>query len=453
MTDVQQSSMAQNTGLGVDAATATQAVDYIKKEVTQNRNLIPGFDSLSLPEQRTAIKPIAEAALAKFLNAKAIPMPLKSQERLVQHIQNKMFGLGELQPLLDDDNVENIDINGYDKVFVQYADGTKRRHPRPIAKSNEDLVLLISSAIRTSGLAEKPWGGSRPILSVRLPDGARMTAVAWVSETPSISIRRHRLDDVTLEDLLGYGMFDADMKHFLESIMNARANVIIAGDVGCGKTTLLKAMFACLDPMERIITIEQVLELGLHLIPHRHADAVAMEERLGNAEGAGHVSMADLVVATRKMNSSRVIVGEVVDGAVVSLLNTMASGNGGTCATLHAKSSADVFNKILTLAAQSVERLTAEAAVMLLTQSVDLVIFLDRDPTTPNRARVISSIREVTGSREGLTPASSELYAPDPVTKRATLRGLPSQRLYERMLQAGYEPPSKYVSDARQGIF
>lgn len=237
--------------------------------------------------------------------------PILSQteeDDLARSVFDRLFQLGRLQPLLDDERIQNIIANGYDRVIIEYADG-RREKGAPIANSDEELIELLREVGRRYGLSEREFNPGRPSLNLQLPDGSRLFAVAWVCARPSIAIRRHRYMKLTLDDFAAMGAIDRGLREFLAASVRSGQQIIIAGATGAGKTTMLRALASEIPAHERVITIETELELGLDRQVER--DCVALEAREANVEGVGAVSAADLVRWSLRMNPDRVIVGEV----------------------------------------------------------------------------------------------------------------------------------------------
>src|SRR6185503_5622593 len=284
----------------------------------------------------------------------------------------------------EDQNIENIDINGCDRVFIGYADGSEVLG-EPVAESDEELTELIQVLAAYSGLSSRPFDTANPQLDLRLPDGSRLSAVMDVTLRPAISIRRARMGKVFLADLVGNGTISPDVGTFLAAAVAARKNIMIAGATNAGKTTLLRAL----------------------------ANQIPAEERLPNSEGQGAITMADLVRRSLRMNPSRVIVGEVLGDEIVTMLNAMTQGNDGSLSTIHSNSSLEVFNRISTYAIQSAERLPVDATHMLIAGAIDFVVFQEKrnEYTQGGRLRrFVSSVREVTGVDGRVL--SSEVFAP-----------------------------------------
>ncbi|WP_295696232.1 ATPase, T2SS/T4P/T4SS family [Lapillicoccus sp.] len=364
----------------------------------------------------------ARAVIARTLESYArtemaggrTPPTLEDEAELSEGIHAALFGVGRLQPLLDDPMVENIDINGCDQIFVGFADGHEER-PAPIADNDEELIELVQVLAAYSGLSSRPFDTSNPQLDLRLPDGSRLSAVMGVTARPALSIRRARLSRVSLDDLVRNGSMTLEIAEFLSAAVRARKNIMIAGATNAGKTTLLRALANEIPPSERLITVERALELGLGEYEDLHPNVVSLEERLPNSEGQGFIGMAELVRRSLRMNPSRVIVGEVLGDEIVTMLNAMSQGNDGSLSTIHANSSLEVFNRICTYAIQSAERLPADAASMLIAGAIDFVLFVERINSFESGGglrRVVTSIREVNGVDERVL--SSEVFALGP---------------------------------------
>jgi Flp pilus assembly CpaF family ATPase len=363
---------------------------------------------------RALIAGVLEEHARTDVTAGRAPVTAQEEEELAAAIHAALFGVGRLQPLLDDPQIENIDINGCDRVFLGYADGGEVMAD-PVADSDEELVELIQALAAYSGLSSRPFDTANPQLDVRLPDGSRLSALMDVTVRPAVSIRRARLGKVFLTDLAGNGTIIPEVASFLAAATAARKNLMIAGATNAGKTTLLRAIANQIPPGERLVTVERALELGIDYFPDLHPNALALEERLPNSEGQGGISMAELVRRSLRMNPSRVIVGEVLGDEIVTMLNAMTQGNDGSLSTIHANSSLEVFNRIATYAIQSAERLPVEATHMLIAGAVDFVIFIEKrnDYARGGRLRrYVSSIREVTGVDGRVL--SSEVFTPGP---------------------------------------
>jgi pilus assembly protein CpaF len=386
---------------------------------------------------RAVIAQVLEDLARREIAQGRTPLTAEEEEAVAGGVHAALFGVGRLQPLLDDPDIENVDVNGCDNVFVSYADG-REEVVEPVADSDEELVELIQILGAYSGLSSRPFDTANPQLDLRLPDGSRLSAVMDVCRRPVLSIRRARLAKVFLSDLVGNGTLLPELAAMLSAAVAARKNLMIAGSTNAGKTTLLRALANEIPSGERLVTVERALELGIDQFPELHPNVVAFEERLPNAEGAGGISMAELVRRSLRMNPSRVIVGEVLGDEIVTMLNAMTQGNDGSLSTIHANSAQEVFNRIATYALQAQERLPVEATHMLIAGAIDFVVFIEKRNDYARGGslrRFVSSVREVTGVDGRVL--SSEVFAPGPdgrALPRAAIACLPE------LLAAGYEP-------------
>ncbi|HEY7262387.1 MAG TPA: ATPase, T2SS/T4P/T4SS family [Trebonia sp.] len=373
--------------------------------LTEQRRLdaASGVAPMAGEDERQYARAVIGQALEEYARGEILagraPLTAQAEEDLAEAIHAALFGVGRLQPLLEDQQIENIDINGCDRVFIGYADG-REVLGEPVADTDEELVELIQVLAAYSGLSSRPFDTANPQLDLRLPDGSRLSAVMDVTLRPSVSIRRARMGKVFLADLVGNGSLSPELASFLAAAVLARKNIMIAGATNAGKTTLLRALANQIPPEERLITVERALELGLDHFPELHPNVVALEERLPNSEGNGAISMAELVRRSLRMNPSRVIVGEVLGDEIVTMLNAMTQGNDGSLSTIHANSSLEVFNRIGTYAIQAQERLPIDATHMLIAGAIDFVVFQDKRNEYASGGRLrrfVSSVREVTG--------------------------------------------------------
>ena len=324
---------------------------------------------------RHLIANVLQGHAADRLGAAVAPMDPEQESAIGEAVWARMFGMAGLQVLIDDPEIENININGFDRVWVKYSDGSKVRGPA-VAASDAEIVDLVRIAGRNLGMAERRFDAASPELDLRLPSGHRLSAVMEVTERPVISVRRHRLVDVTLEDLVSLGTLNGELASFLGAAVRARKNIVVAGPMNAGKTTLLRALASEVAARERIVTIEQSLELGLDRLPERHPDVVAMEAREPNSEGAGEITMARLLRRALRMDADRVIVGEVLGDEILNMLNAMSQGRSGSMCTIHADSSAGVFRRMASYAVQAAERLPLEATNLLIAGAIHFVVYV-----------------------------------------------------------------------------
>ncbi len=395
----------------LDQTETDQLGDRHEQKALAGHFIHEALDMIAADRARAFLTPIGEA----------------DESRIADEVLATLFGLGPIERLLVDESVENISVNGCDTVWVQYAGGVKRR-AEAIAESDDELVALIRKAAARLGRNERRFDIANPFLDLRLPDGSRLNAVMAVSERPAVSIRRHRHEQVTLADLCELGTVDKTLWDFLYAAVRARMSIIVCGGTNAGKTTLLRALLNACDPDERLITIEDRLELCLAADPDRHRDVIELETRTANIEGTGEITMQQLVRNALAMSPDRLIVGEVRGPEVVDMLSALSTGNDGSMCTIHANSSQAAFSKIATYALRSTERIPVEATNRMIAESIDFVVHISRGK---NGQRQVGSVREVTGTSLGEVN-SAEVFASNgscPARPRFPLRPTTQQRL------------------------
>ena len=323
---------------------------------------------------------------------------------LIDQLSKAILKSGRLSDLLEDPDVENIDINGCDEVWVTYAGRGKVRGV-PVAATDGELISMVQDLAAYQGINARPFSRAHPELDLRLGDGSRLSAVLGASERPVVSIRRNRFPEMSLHQLIQLESIDDEIATFLQAAIRSRMNIVVAGETNAGKTTLLLACINCIPVQERILTIERSLELGLKR-HGRHQDVVEWEEVLPDTEGQGGISIQQLVRRSRRHNPDRVVVGEVLGPEVVEMLSAMSQGNDGSLSTLHARSALNVFSK-LALYTRQYEGIDDAVAHTLVADSIDFVVFVARDRKT-NR-RFVTEIREVVGAPDGRV-ASTRIF-------------------------------------------
>lgn len=360
------------------------------------------------------------------------PLSPEVEQGLAREVHDLLYGLGGLQPYVDDPAVVDVHCTGYDNVFVHYADGTKVKVP-PVAGSDEELEEQVRTTARRAGRSERRWDKEVVALDMQLPDGSRLHAIHGVTGRPVVDIRRHNFGDYhRLSQLADSDVMDTAIRDFLATAVRCRFNLLVAGTKGIGKTTLLRCLCNEIAPEERIITVEDSLELGIERFRDLHPDVVSIEARPANSEGQGAFTMADGVYEALRI-PGRVIVGETRGPEVIPMLKAISSGDDGSMCTIHARHSANVFNRLKTYARMVPDPFPTDVVADMVAESVNFVVFLGWDDGRPSRRRV-RSIREVVGA-EGNQVVSNEVWAPD-----ARGRAVPHARLTattERVLEAG----------------
>jgi len=384
---------------------------------------------------RSLISRVLQSHHADQLQA-GIPLPSAEQDAATSEaVHAALFGLGRLQPLINDLSLQEINIQGCDDVWLIGEDG--KRRGEPVADSDEELVDWVRTMATYTGLSSRPWDSSNPHLEFQLPDGSRLVGLLGSVARPVISIRLYRRPRVSLTELRLQHSFDEQLQAFLESAVLARQNFMVSGETGAGKTTTLRAMCSAIPAHERLVTIEHFLELGLQDQPDLHHDVIAMEERLANSEGEGGMSIGDLVRISRRLDPDRIIVGEVVGGEVVALLDAMTQGNDGGMTTIHSRSARRVPERIAVYAVR--EGMSIEAALMLIAGAIDFVVHVSRERLPDGRLhRYVSSVIEIVGF-DGQQVITQEVFGVDPGELLARPRTPLSESRAQLLRKVGYD--------------
>jgi type IV secretory pathway ATPase VirB11/archaellum biosynthesis ATPase len=397
---------APETLAGHSTATAAAAVNGHRPggggvdwaQVARLRGVASERLSVALGDDRTRVdradqRRLGESIVAELLADEAVeavaagllPPTPQQQAATAAAVLDALFGLGRLQPLVDDDRVEDIRVIG-DRVWLELVDGSRVRVP-PVAESDQELIDLLVFVASKSEVTARPFSEACPTLDLRLDGGARLAAAAWVTPRPSLLIRRHRLTRVTLDDLVGLGTLTPVAASFLAAAVRARKSIVVSGPMKAGKTTMVRALARCIPPDEPIGTFETEFELHLHEMPDVHECVHAFEARPGSGERgpdgrqAGEFPLTDALVASLRHSLRRLIVGEVRGPEVLPMIKAMLSGT-GSLSTTHAPSAAATIDKLVICALEAGPQVTAEYATRAIVAAVDLVVQLDLDTVT-----------------------------------------------------------------------
>ncbi|MCC6496241.1 MAG: Flp pilus assembly complex ATPase component TadA [Propionibacteriaceae bacterium] len=332
-------------------------------------------------EGRAVIAQVLEEDTAEQIVRAGQARSLAEQEALAGAVFDAVFGLGRLQPLIDDPQVENIMVTRFDRVMVELADGTLWEAP-PVAENDEELAELLSNQ---AGRSENPrsFTPANPSLHLMLPGGARLAAARDTAGI-SVVIRRHRMRQVTLPDLQRWGTITPVMAGFLAAAVKARLSIVVSGAQGAGKTTLLRALCSQVDRSEPIGTFESEYELFLHEMPDQHAIVHAWEAREGSGERgpdglrAGSRSTSEQIIDSFRFNLSRQILGEIRGEEVWSMVKLMESGS-GSLSTTHSASAQRTMRKLVTCAMEAGAQVSQDLASSKLGETVDLVVHIACD--------------------------------------------------------------------------
>lgn len=342
---------------------------------------------------------------------------------------DSVFGLGLLQPLMDDARVEEIIVNGPLRIFA-IRDGHKEQVVGLYFESDEEVRQLLRRLVSGAG---RRIDESSPMVDVRLPDGSRLNAAIPPATTrwSSMTIRKFVLRAQSLDELVRLGALPSAAAQFLDAAVQAGVNILVSGQTASGKTTLLNALGASIASVdERVVTVEEVPELQLD---RQLPDCVALQVRGKNVEGVGEISIRDLVRNALRMRPTRIIVGEVRGAEALDMLLAMNTGHEGSLTTIHGNSPRDALDRLATLAMMSGERLTNDELVRMVSRTIDLVVQLRVSVRTGERR--VESIFEVTGLESGVI-SGHEVWGID--HNRLVWRGRPP-RCLEKISSRGIE--------------
>ena len=401
---------------------------------------------------RSIILELIETEAAEQVSSGRDSWSPQQQHALATAIFDALFGLGRLQPLVDEDRVENIIITGHDTVRLELTDGSLVPGP-PVADSDEELIDFLVFLASRSEVNARPFSEAQPRLHLRLDGGARLAAAAWVTPRPSVVIRRHRLRRVTLDDLVGRGMLTPIAASFLAAAIRSRKSVVVAGPQGAGKTAMVRALCAEIPPHEAIGTFETEYELHLHELPELHPIVHAWEARPGSGERgpdgrqAGEFSLDEALYDSFRFNLSRQIVGEVRGREVLAMIKAMESG-AGSISTTHAASAEAALRKLVTCAMEAGAHVTQDYATRAVAENIDLVVQLHLE-TTPlfdgsaRRDRWVSEIIAVTPGEREKGYATTHVFTPSH-SGPAEPGVLPDE--YRALERHGFDLPGFYAA-------
>ena len=401
------------------AALRSQASEQLSQAVAADRGRLDRAAQEELG--RSIVLDLIESAAAERANAGRTAWPVAEQDGLARAVFDSLFRLGRLQPLVDDDRLENIIITGYDNVLLELIDGSLIDGPA-VADSDEELIDFLVFLASRSEVNARGFSEAQPRLHLRLDGGSRLAAAAWVTPRPSVVIRRHRLMEVTLDDLVERAMLTPVVASFLSAAVRARKSIVVSGSQGAGKTTLVRALCSEIDPLEAIGTFETEYELHLHQLPERHRIVHAWEARPGSGERgadgrqAGEFTLDEALVDSFRFNLSRQIIGEVRGREVWAMIKAMESGT-GSISTTHAADAVAAVRKLVTCAMEAGPHITHALATSKLASTIDLIVHLDMTTTSISgdlrrRRRVVEIIALAPGERE-TGYATTHIFAPD----------------------------------------
>ncbi|WP_405656404.1 ATPase, T2SS/T4P/T4SS family [Streptomyces sp. NBC_01386] len=362
--------------------------------------------------------------------------PLSKEQRSILHeeVLNLTFRAGALQRLLDQPGVQNIDIDG-DVMYVDVAGQQRQKMASPFA-GREQTIAWINTMAAQSGHGERQLSYASPYVEFRLPDDSRVAANV-LTRNVSVSIRKHGGRAWTLGNLLQEGTVDQLLASFLSAAVRAHMNIVICGGMAAGKTTLMRAMGREIPASERLITLESSLELFLD-DAETPCHTLAFETRQSNGEdGAGAITLSDLIEIALRYNADRIMVGEVRGRESMAMLEAMSASQPGSMCTLHADYPKDVITRLVLRL--SMADLSAETSYRLIEGAVHLMVFVKKGAKPGEK--IVSHVWEVDGLNEDGTPSMTQLFAPRPGDGRAVPTAFQmSPERAEQIAEAGFNP-------------
>ncbi len=334
----------------------------------------------------------------QILNEENIVLSRPERQRLFEQITAEILGFGPLQPLLDDDSITEIMVNGPKNIYVERKGKLVRV---PVAfEGNDHVMRVIDRIVAPLG---RRIDESSPYVDARLPDGSRVNAVIPPISLvgPTLTIRKFSKTPITIEQMIGFGSMTPEAAEFMKACVISRCNIVISGGTGSGKTTLLNVLSGFIPSDERILTIENAAELQL-----RQEHVVTLESRPANIEGRGEITIRQLVVNALRMRPDRIVVGEIRDEAALDMLQAMNTGHDGSMTTAHSNSPRDTLSRLETMTLMAGMDLPVRAIREQIAAAVNLVCHQER---MRDGTRKITHITEVNGM-EGEIITTTDLF-------------------------------------------
>lgn len=412
----------------------TDARDFVQDallelKITIHRSLLGKINLGALDKlSRDAIRSEVSEIIGEILTERREKLNRVERETLVEDVLDELLGLGPLEPLLKDETITDILVNGPSTVFVERFGKLERAST--VFQDERHLMRIIQKIVSAVG---RRIDESSPFVDARLADGSRVNAIVapLAIDGSLLSIRKFSKKRISMDRLVELDSLTKSMAVVLNAVVRTRKNVLISGGTGSGKTTLLNALSSFIDGGERIVTIEDSAELQLQ------QDHVArLETRPANIEGKGEISQRDLLKNALRMRPDRIIVGEVRAGEAFDMLQAMNTGHDGSMTTVHANTPRDALSRVEQMIGMSGIDMPARSARSQIASAVDIVVQVGR--LSDGRRKVLS-VSEVIGM-EGDTITMQEIY------RFKTLGRTESGDVIGRFEATGIRP--KFLSDA-----
>jgi len=388
----------QQQGPSGEPAPAATSMPQIKTRVHRRileRLNLSTLDRLERDEVVATIAKVVQDLVAQ----EQLPLNVGERELLVRQVVDEIFGLGPVEPLMQDPDVADILVNTFDQVYVERHGKLVRTDVR--FQDDKHLLQVIDRIVSAVG---RRIDDSSPMVDARLPDGSRVNAIIppLAIDGPHLSIRKFKRDALSGEDLLAKNSVSKPMLDLLSGIVRARLNVLISGGTGAGKTTLLNILSSFIPEDERIVTIEDSAELQL-----RQPHVVRLETRSANIEGEGEVPQRMLLINSLRMRPDRIVMGEVRGAEAIDMLQAMNTGHDGSLTTLHANAPRDALSRLETMVSMANLNLPDKGVRQQISSAIDVIVQVSR---LTDGTRKIVSIYEVVGM-EGDVITMQEIFS------------------------------------------
>ena len=366
------------------------------------------LSKLDLPQRRARL----ERVMTHLVASRGPLLSSRERTALIRRVVAEALGLGVLEPLLSDDAITEIMVNGPDQIFIERLGRVELAKERFV--SNEQLLQTIDRIVST---VNRRVDESSPMVDARLRTGERVNVILppLALDGPVVTIRKFPRP-FTMEQLISGGTLDETTARILAACVRAKLNVLVSGGTGSGKTTLLNSLSSYIPDRERIVTIEDAAELSL-----QQEHVIRLESRPANVEGKGQVSIRDLVRNSLRMRPDRIIVGEVRGGETMDMLSAMNTGHEGSLTTIHANSPIEALSRTETLASMSELDLPFTAVQEQVNNAIDLVLQLDRGPDGSRRVTQVALL--LSKGREPYQLHTISEYVAEPIGSDRVVRG------------------------------